>query len=79
MEQALSLFRETGKMHWEIDEGHSLDIEAITESFETSARAFDELMGAITITETLDGDSSTVTIGNEVGKVLFLFLCKRYC
>lgn len=78
MEHALALFEETGRMHFEVGEEHTLDIETITESFETSARAFDELFGAIRITETLEGDATTVTIGNEVGKVLFPFLSKKY-
>jgi len=78
MEQALALFEETGRMHFEIEEGHTLDIKSITENFETSAKAFDDLMGAIEFTQTLDGESTTLTVGNEWGKVIFPFLCKQF-
>lgn len=68
-------YEQTGRLTLVPDEEHTIDIEAITEEFETSAKAFDDLYSTIKIAQTIEGECSTIHLSiQELKRIVSPFL-----
>lgn len=68
-------YEETGHLTLVPDEEHTIEVEAITEEFETSAKAFDDLYATIKIVQTIEGEASTLHLSiQELKRIVRPFL-----